>query len=61
MYRGVLIAVRDMEKSKKFYQDIMQMDVVSDFGANVQQPSKSRNSFLTSAETSGIIHHVLRA
>lgn len=36
MYRGTLIAVKNMEESKKFYQDILDMKVIGDFGANVQ-------------------------
>ena len=36
MYKGTLIAVRDMEESKRFYRDIMGMEVEGDFGANVQ-------------------------
>lgn len=36
MYKGILIAVKNMEESKKFYYDILDMDVVGDFGANVQ-------------------------
>lgn len=35
-YKGTLIAVSDMEKSKKFYQDLLGMRVLGDFGANVQ-------------------------
>jgi len=35
-YKGTLIAVSDMEESKKFYQDLLGMQVVGDFGANVQ-------------------------
>ena len=35
-YKGTLIAVRDMEKSRKFYQELLGLAVVSDFGANVQ-------------------------
>jgi catechol 2,3-dioxygenase-like lactoylglutathione lyase family enzyme len=35
-YKGTLIAVKDMEKSKKFYNDVLSMKVVADFGANVQ-------------------------
>lgn len=35
-YKGTLIAVSDMEASKKFYQDLLGMHVVADFGANVQ-------------------------
>lgn len=36
MYKGTLIAVKDMEESKKFYHDLLNMNVVGDFGANVQ-------------------------
>ena len=36
MYKGTLIAVKNMEESKKFYHDILEMNVVGDFGANVQ-------------------------
>lgn len=35
MYKGTLIAVKNMEESKKFYHDILNMHVVGDFGANV--------------------------
>lgn len=35
-YKGTLIAVSDMEESKKFYQDLLGMHVIGDFGANVQ-------------------------
>lgn len=34
-YVCTLIAVKDMEKSKKFYHDVLDQDVVDDFGANV--------------------------
>ena len=34
-YTATLIAVKDMEKSKKFYYDVLGLDVISDFGANV--------------------------
>ena len=34
-YTSTLIAVSDMEKSKQFYQDVLGMKVVADFGANV--------------------------
>ena len=34
-YICTLIAVKDMEKSKKFYQDVLGLEVVGDFGANV--------------------------
>lgn len=36
MYKGTLIAVKNIEESKKFYHDILDMNVVGDFGANVQ-------------------------
>lgn len=36
MYKGTLIAVKDMEESKKFYHELLNMNVVGDFGANVQ-------------------------
>ena len=36
MYKGTLIAVRNMDESKKFYHEILSMNVVGDFGANVQ-------------------------
>ena len=34
-YTGTLIAVTDMEKSKKFYDDVLGLTVTADFGANV--------------------------
>ena len=34
-YTGTLIAVKDIEKSKQFYHDVLGLDVVADFGANV--------------------------
>ena len=34
-YAGTLIAVADMEKSKRFYREILGLAVVADFGANV--------------------------
>ena len=34
-YTSALIAVSDMEKSKQFYHDVLGMNVVADFGANV--------------------------
>ena len=34
-YTCSLIAVSDMEKSKQFYHDVLGMNVVADFGANV--------------------------
>ena len=34
-YAGTLIAVKDMEISKRFYHDVLGLDVTADFGANV--------------------------
>lgn len=34
-YTSTLIAVADIEKSKKFYHEILGLDVIADFGANV--------------------------
>ena len=34
-YTGTLIAVKDIEKGKQFYHDVLGLDVVADFGANV--------------------------
>lgn len=34
-YTSTLIAVKDMEKSKQFYHDVLDLDVITDFGANV--------------------------
>ena len=34
-YISTLIAVSDMKKSKQFYHDVLGMNVVADFGANV--------------------------
>lgn len=34
-YKGPLIVVKDMERSKAFYRDILELTVVDDFGANV--------------------------
>ena len=34
-YVGTLIAVIDMERNKRFYQDVLGLDVAADFGANV--------------------------
>lgn len=33
-YVSTLIAVQDMERSKRFYHDVLGLSVVSDFGAN---------------------------
>lgn len=34
-YTCTLIAVKDIEKAKQFYHDVLGLEVVSDFGANV--------------------------
>ena len=34
-YTGTLIAVKDMEKSRQFYHDMIGLEVATDFGANV--------------------------
>ncbi len=34
-YAGTLIAVKNMEKSKQFYHDVLGLNVITDFGANV--------------------------
>jgi len=34
-YTCTLIAVRDMEKAKRFYHDVLGLEVVADFGTNV--------------------------
>ena len=35
-YKGTLIAVKDIEKSKIFYNSVLGLDVVMDAGANVE-------------------------
>lgn len=47
-YKGTLIAVKDMEIAKQFYHDILGLEVVSDFGANV---ILTGNIFLQTADT----------
>ena len=32
---GTLIAVKDMDRSKRFYHDVLGLNIVTDFGANV--------------------------
>ena len=34
-YQSVMLVVRNVEKSKEFYKDILDLNVVADFGANV--------------------------
>lgn len=34
-YKSTLLAVKDMEKSKKFYKDVLGLRVILDFGENV--------------------------
>jgi len=47
-YKGTLIAVKDMEKAKRFYHDVLDLDVINDFGANVVL---SGGIFLQTADT----------
>jgi len=47
-YKGTLIAVKDMEKAKRFYHDLLGLEVVDDFGANVVL---SEGIFLQTADT----------
>lgn len=47
-FKGVLIAVRDMEKSVEFYRKLFGFIVVGEFGANVQL---SDGLFLQTADT----------
>ena len=35
-YKGTLLAVKDIEKSKAFYKSVLNLDVVMDAGANVE-------------------------
>ncbi len=56
-YMGNLIAVKDMEKSKEFYRDILSQEIIMDFGANVTltggfslQTSESWLSFINKQE-----------
>ena len=35
-YKGTLIAVKDIEKSKAFYKSVLDLDVVMDAGANIE-------------------------
>ena len=46
-YKGTLIAVSDLEKSRRFYECVLDMPVVEDFGSNLQL----NGVFLQSAES----------
>ncbi|KAG9391400.1 Glyoxalase-like domain [Carpediemonas membranifera] len=35
IFRSTLIAVTDMERSKQFYKDVLDAEIIADFGANV--------------------------
>lgn len=47
-YKGTLIAVKDIERAKKFYHDVLNLEVIADFGANV---ILSGNIFLQTIDT----------
>jgi catechol 2,3-dioxygenase-like lactoylglutathione lyase family enzyme len=47
-YQGTLIAVKDMAKAKRFYHDVLGLDVTCDFGANV---TLSKGLFLQTTDT----------
>ena len=47
-YGGVLLAVADIERSKRFYHDVLRLEVIEDFGANIVLTG---NVFLQSKET----------
>jgi len=34
-FQGTLISVTDMERSKRFYRDVLSLNITADFGANV--------------------------
>lgn len=34
-FQGALVAVTDMERSKRFYRDVLGLNITADFGANV--------------------------
>ncbi len=34
-YEGVCIAVKDVERSKRFYQELFELEVFQDYGINV--------------------------
>lgn len=39
-YTGVLLAVTNMEVSKRFYKEMLGLEVIADFGANVELENK---------------------
>jgi catechol 2,3-dioxygenase-like lactoylglutathione lyase family enzyme len=47
-YKGTLIAVTDIEKSKQFYKDVLGLEVIMDAGANVMLTG---GVFLQTADT----------
>jgi len=47
-YMGLMIVITDMEKSKKFYTELLELEVICDFGANVQLTG---GLFLQTADT----------
>ena len=34
-YQSIMLVVKDIQKSKKFYKDILGLDIIGDFGANI--------------------------
>ena len=48
IYKGILLVVKDMKRSKEFYKDILGLEVVDDFGANVVL---TNNIFLQTVNT----------
>ena len=47
-YKGTLIVVNNMEKAKRFYHELLGLEIVDDFGANVVL---SEGIFLQTADT----------
>ncbi len=63
-YTSTLLAFHDIEQSKKFYQDVLGLKVVADFGSNVVltggialQTLKSWAGFLHKEETEIVFAH----
>ena len=52
-YNGVLIAVSDMENSRRFYRDVLGLKAVEDFGANVTLEGGIFRGWLSRKEYAG--------